>query len=94
MEDMHDSMDPALIMRCSHAMHSKCFEQYIKSQYQCPICKQSVIDPKLFESQIDRYIESMPLEDPEELDKEMLILCNDCLSKSRVPYHPYGGKCK
>ena len=24
----------------------------------------------------------------------MIILCNDCLTKSVVPFHIYGGKCR
>ena len=31
MEDMHDSIDPAVFMRCGHSMHSKCFDKYIKT---------------------------------------------------------------
>ena len=27
-------------------------------------------------------------------DYKMVILCNDCLSESTVPYHIYAGKCK
>lgn len=31
---------------------------------------------------------------PEEYkDKKMLVLCNDCLTKSEVPFHIIGGKC-
>lgn len=27
-------------------------------------------------------------------DTKMIVLCNDCLTKSSVPFHIYGGKCK
>ena len=35
----------------------------------------------------------MPM--PEEYkNTKMLVMCNDCLLKSRVPFHIIGGKCK
>ena len=31
---------------------------------------------------------------PEEYkDTKMLVMCNDCLTRSMVPFHVYGGKC-
>ncbi len=27
-------------------------------------------------------------------NKLMTVLCNDCLTRSNIPYHIYGGKCK
>ena len=30
---------------------------------------------------------------PEYRDTKMIILCNDCLKESKVPFHVFGGKC-
>ena len=57
------------------------------------MCKKSVVDPKYFEAQIDVQIAAMQMPD-EYKDKKMVVLCNDCLSKSTVPFHILGGKCK
>ena len=75
-------------------MHSKCYYGYIKSnQIACPMCKKSVIDPKYFEASMDMQLASMQM--PEEYkDTKMLMLCNDCLTRSLCPFHIMGGKCK
>jgi hypothetical protein len=31
---------------------------------------------------------------PEFINKKMVVLCNDCGTKSCVPFHIVGGKCK
>ena len=31
---------------------------------------------------------------PEYRNKKMVVICNDCLKKSVVPFHIIGGKCK
>ena len=33
----------------------------------------------------------MPLEYK---DTKMIVMCNDCLEKSKVPFHVLGGKCR
>ena len=49
-------------------------------------------NPLEFEAIYDERIasEEMP---PEYQNKLMRILCNDCLIKSNVKYHSFGGKC-
>ena len=27
-------------------------------------------------------------------DTKMIVMCNDCLEKSKVPFHVLGGKCR
>ena len=44
------------------------------------------------EKAYDGYLESMPMP-TEYKDKKMIILCNDCLAESSVPFHIGGGKC-
>lgn len=57
------------------------------------MCKKSLVDPTMFEAQSDALLASFPM--PEEYkDKKMLVMCNDCLTKSIVPFHNAGGKCK
>ena len=50
------------------------------------------MDPLLFESTIDAEIAATQM--PEEYkDTTVTILCNDCNTKSVVPFHIMGGKC-
>ena len=73
-------------------MHAKCFNTYLRTQIACPLCKKSLIDPKLFEANMDMQIASMPM--PEDYkDTTMVVACNDCLFKSKVKFHIMGGKC-
>jgi len=53
MEQMQNSRESVADLRCGHAMHKKCFLKYLESKVACPICKKSVIDPKLFEEHFD-----------------------------------------
>jgi len=74
-------------------MHASCLEEYIQNHIACPICKKSAVDPKVFEDYYDEEITNSPM--PAELrDTKMTVLCNDCLTKSVVPFHIVGGKCK
>ena len=56
------------------------------------MCKKSVIDPKFIEKSIDMQIANMPMP-TEYKDTKMIVMCNDCLEKSKVPFHVIGGKC-
>ena len=49
-------------------------------------------DPLEFEAIYDERIASEEMS-PEYQNKLMRILCNDCLIKSNVKYHSFGGKC-
>lgn len=92
MEDMHTSTDSASFLRCGHAMHTKCLNSYMKTNVKCPLCKKSICDPKLFEKTQDAYFEGTRM--PEEYkDAKMIILCNDCIHESTIPFHIDGGKC-
>lgn len=57
------------------------------------MCKKSVVDPRTFEAHFDSLIKHTKM--PEDYkDTKMVVLCNDCLTKTLVPFHIYGGKCK
>jgi RING finger/CHY zinc finger protein 1 len=58
----------------------------------CPVCRKSVVDPELYEKQLDEEIAAtrMPAE---YASLEVLVLCNDCSAKSTVKFHVLGHKC-
>jgi RING finger/CHY zinc finger protein 1 len=58
----------------------------------CPLCKKSIIDPTRIEAQMDNEHARTPM--PEEYkDVKMEVMCNDCLTKSVIPFHILPGKC-
>ena len=73
-------------------MHGTCFRQYSQTNFACPICRKSIVDPKFFAGFFEMQIAQMPM--PSEYqNKLMTVQCNDCLAKSNVPFHIVGGKC-
>ena len=62
------------------------------SYYQCPVCCKSMVDMSEAWRQFDFSIEQQPM--PQEFkDSKVKILCNDCQSKTEVPFHYLGNKC-
>ena len=51
------------MIRCGHAMHSSCLEEFVKYQLACPLCKKSVLDPCEIEKQIDEEIAVTPVKE-------------------------------
>jgi RING finger/CHY zinc finger protein 1 len=65
MYDMFSSRDTAAFLKCGHAMHNKCFKQYIKSNNTtCPFCSKSFIDDAEYSKVVEEAIASTPM--PEE----------------------------
>lgn len=93
MDDMFTSRLAPTFMKCGHSIHSKCLNDYSRTNIMCPICRKSICDPIVFEAQYDQMIAEMQM--PEEYkDQKMNVLCNDCNKKSEVPFHIVGGKCE
>ena len=92
MEWMQTSADSLGKMRCGHYIHIKCFHKYMSHNLKCPLCKKSLINPDIIKPYMKNHIESIPM--PEEYKHmKMVVLCNDCLQKSTIPFHTVGGKC-
>ncbi|KAK2760954.1 hypothetical protein FQN54_002196 [Arachnomyces sp. PD_36] len=92
-EYMFTSPETVVFMRCGHSIHHKCFSEYSKTSYRCPICSKSIANMETHFRSLDRTIESQPMP-PEFTDTKALIYCNDCSAKSAVPYHWLGLKCE
>ena len=64
----------------------------MESAYKCPICKKSAVNMELQWRKLEQAIESQPM--PTQFrDTKVEIRCNDCGSRSVVPYHWLGNKC-
>ena len=80
--------------KCKHPVHSECLTKSSKSgNYKCPLCRKSMFDMnnywKLLETEINMQIL------PNEIKKNINILCNDCEIKSEnAEWHFLGTMCK
>lgn len=97
MEGLAHSVAQVVFMRCGHAIHENCFQDYSKSKYTCPICCKSLTDMSSWYRALDRYIEKEREEHP--LSREMAsrrseVYCNDCEKKSTAPWHYQHHKCQ
>lgn len=92
MTDMYTSRETINIMNCGHAIHETCFLGYLQTSIACPICKKSLVDPKLLEADFDQQFAEYHMS-KELQEQKMFIMCNDCFHKSEVGFHVMGGKC-
>lgn len=93
-EYMFDSVDKNIsILKCGHSMHQECLNNLLKKkQYQCPLCKKSVVDMKehwLAKDQLAN-LEIIPMS---YLNKRLIIFCNDCEKKSDIKFSFEYRKC-
>lgn len=87
------SKDPVEYTSCGHAMHQECFDEYIKTRYQCPLCMKSLLCMDEYFQNIDEFMrhEVIPAEFQR---KRSRIFCNDCGQKSVAPFHFIYHKCE
>ncbi|OJD19252.1 hypothetical protein AJ78_00782 [Emergomyces pasteurianus Ep9510] len=90
---MFTSPEAVIFMKCGHSIHQKCFSQYSKTSYRCPICSKSIANMEAHFRSLDRTIKDQPMP-PDFRDTRALISCNDCSAKSAVQYHWLGLKCE
>jgi len=78
MEDIFDSTFGSFVLRCNHVLHSNCFNNYIKSDFKCPICKKSISDNMKDVWDNIRNINIMNKTPEEYKYWRVKIYCNDC----------------
>jgi hypothetical protein len=79
-------------MNCGHSIHHKCYSQYTQTSYKCPICNKSLRNMESQFRNLDVAIAHQPMP-AEYRGSTAVVLCNDCSSRSSVPYHWLGLKC-
>jgi RING finger/CHY zinc finger protein 1 len=90
--DMFTANDSLFIMSCGHSIHSLCLEEYIKTNYKCPICSKSMFSMDKYFELLDEEIAQTPM--PTEYEKiTKNIQCFDCKEHSTAKFHVIGMKC-
>jgi RING finger/CHY zinc finger protein 1 len=70
--DIFQSNSPGIFLRCGHAIHYECMNDYIKhGGYKCPTCQNPIVDiPTIPKETIYNLIHSLEEEDEEEEEEE------------------------
>ena len=93
-ENIRNSTKITTVLPCNHLVHSECLKDFISSgNYQCPICKKSVMKMDYLWERIEQYVNSCQM--PEEFqNKKTKIFCNDCHQKTETKFHFEYHKCQ
>lgn len=91
-ERLFDSQRSTISAKCGHWMHTVCFNDYVDTNYRCPICMKSMVDMTIHDRFMDEQIANTPMPD-EYKDMIVDILCNECCERSKVHHHFYGHRC-
>lgn len=94
LESLKNSRNHTTIIKCGHLIHMECLNDFIRSnQYQCPLCKKSIVDMSHNWEIIENYVNSCEM--PEEYKNKMVnVFCNDCEKKSLTNYHFTYNQCQ
>ncbi|KAJ8908661.1 hypothetical protein NDN08_005366 [Rhodosorus marinus] len=91
-DPLFSSTERVIFMRCGHAMHDMCFNDYTKHYFTCPLCRKALGDMTEFYKAIDEQLKVSRVCTGRS-DFKSQIFCNDCEVKSEVPHHSQYHKC-
>lgn len=92
-DEIFESRDTVIQMRCGHIIHQECLNEYIKTNYICPLCCKSIYDASEYYRTIDEYLKNEEKLPGEFSYMKNEIYCNDCEKKSIVKFHFLYHKC-
>ena len=91
LEDLFSSTLPVNFLTCGHAIHASCLHSLLYQAdqtvpWRCPTCKRTIQTDPNNDLNIELYLRDCPM--PDEYSAwRAVILCNDCLRQSELPYH-------
>lgn len=56
---LFDSIIPVITLKCGHTIHEDCFNEYIKTNYICPICHKALCNLNSYYRQLDRHLQTV-----------------------------------
>ena len=93
-ENLFNSTKSLSLLNCGHYIHTECMQNCLKSNnYQCPLCKKSMIDMKNYWEVLDNFLKEQKMPD-EFKNTYCLLYCNDCEKRNYANYHFIYNKCK
>lgn len=73
-------------LHCGHILHINCLNEYIHSDYRCPICHKTMYDRSMEWAAMKMYVDSDLMPHPYN-NWQAEIQCNDCQMKSTIKFH-------
>lgn len=86
-ESLFDVIQYGSLLKCGHAIHQNCMQQYITSNYRCPLCKKSMVDMTQAWTELsERYKDALLIRDH---NKNVERYCNDCCELFSDAFSPF-----
>lgn len=86
-EDLFDNVNASSLLKCGHAMHQTCLQEYVQHDYRCPICKKSIGD---MTHAWDRIRAQLQENQNPVTEHKVSVLCHDCEIYFETPKSFYG----
>ncbi|ADM12518.1 CHY zinc finger domain-containing protein [Encephalitozoon intestinalis ATCC 50506] len=77
-EDMLGCMEVLVLLRCGHSLHQRCFDEFIRETYTCPICSKPIGDTSTINKKVEHILEMELLYPGQEI--KSVIRCSNCNS--------------
>lgn len=90
-EDMSESTEVLVLLRCGHSLHERCFQEFVKETYTCPICSRPVGDTSVVNRKVERLL-GMEASGTD-TRKEAIARCRNCSSVSKYRDIAVHNKC-
>jgi len=84
---LFNSVTPVIPIKCGHAYHVKCLQEYLKHDYRCCVCKKSVVEMNW--SRLDNQIGNIESNLIQTATHTLNVLCNDCGHHFQSPFSPF-----
>ncbi|AFM99293.1 zinc finger domain-containing protein [Encephalitozoon hellem ATCC 50504] len=75
-EDMLGSVEILVLLRCGHSLHERCFNEFIRETYTCPICSKPIGDTSTINKKVEHLLEMEPFYPGKEAKN--IAKCSNC----------------
>lgn len=91
-EYMFNSNKPCILLDCGHSIHRDCLQDYLKTDYKCPMCRKAIIDMtshwKCLKRKVKKDYYNLKKHSFLSIHKiKSYIYCHDCQKKDKTRFH-------
>jgi len=86
-DSLFDMRQYGSLLKCGHAIHQNCMQQYVSSNYRCPLCKKSMVDMTAAWKELsEHYKDALDIRDH---NRSVQRYCNDCCELFENSFSPF-----